>query len=75
MSNLQEKRLAAGMSQSQLAKASGVPVGVLQHYEQGSRNIDGAKLETLADLAAALGCKIPELLESPELAEKVRRNS
>lgn len=75
MSNLQEKRLAAGMSQSQLAKASGVPVGVLQHYEQGSRNIDGAKLETLADLAAALGCKIPELLESPELAEKVRRFS
>ena len=73
MSNLQEKRIAAGMSQSQLAKASGVPVGVLQHYEQGSRNIDGAKLETLADLAAALGCKIVDILESPDIVEKVRR--
>lgn len=70
---LQEKRIAAGLSQSQLAKLSGVPVGVLQHYEQGTRQIDGAKLETLADLAAALGCKISDILESAELAEKVRR--
>lgn len=70
---LQEKRIAAGLSQSQLAKLSGVPVGVLQHYEQGSRQIDGAKLETLADLAAALGCKIVDILESPDLVEKVRR--
>lgn len=70
---IQEKRIAAGLSQSQLAKLSGVPVGVLQHYEQGTRQIDGAKLETLADLAAALGCKIPDILESPDLAEKVRR--
>ena len=70
---IQEKRIAAGLSQSQLAKLSGVPVGVLQHYEQGTRQIDGAKLETLADLAAALGCKIPDILESSDLAEKVRR--
>ena len=75
MSRLQEKRIAAGLSQSQLAKAAGVAVGVLQHYEQGTRQIDGAKIETLADLAAALGCKIADILESPELAEKVRRNS
>lgn len=73
MSKLQEKRIAAGLSQSQLAKAAGMAVGVLQHYEQGSRQIDGAKLETLADLAAALGCKIPDILESPDLVEKVRR--
>lgn len=75
MSKLQEKRIAAGLSQSQLAKAAGVAVGVLQHYEQGTRNIDGVKVGTLADLAAALGCKIYDILESPELAEKVRRYS
>lgn len=75
MSKLQEKRIAAGLSQSQLAKAAGVAVGVLQHYEQGTRNIDGVKIGTLADLAAALGCKITDILESPELVEKVRRYS
>lgn len=75
MSKLQEKRIAAGLSQSQLAKAAGVAVGVLQHYEQGTRQIDGAKIDTLADLAAALGCKITDILESSELAEKVRRYS
>ena len=70
---LQDKRIAAGLSQSQLAKLAGISTGVLQHYEQGSRQIDGAKLETLADLAAALGCKIPDILESSDLIEKVKR--
>lgn len=72
MSRLQEKRLAAGLSQSQLAKAAGLNLGAYQHYEQGNRNIDGAKIETLAAIAAVLGCKIPDILESAELAEKVR---
>ena len=82
MSRLQEKRTAAGLSQSQLAKAAGLNLGVYQHYEQGNRNIDGAKIETLAAIAAkietlaaiaaVLGCKIVDILESEELAEKVR---
>lgn len=72
MSRLQERRLAAGLSQSQLAQAAGLNLGAYQHYEQGNRNIDGAKIETLAAIAAVLGCKIPDILESVELAEKVR---
>ena len=72
MSNLQNKRLAAGLSQSQLAKAAGLNLGAYQHYEQGNRNIDGAKIEIVEAIAAVLGCKIPDILESPELAEKVR---
>lgn len=73
MSKLQEKRLAAGLSQSKLAALAGISRGVLQHYEQGTRNIDGVKLDTLCDIAAALGCKVPDILESAELAKKVRR--
>ena len=72
MTKLQEKRIAAGFSQSQLAKAAGIVVGVLQHYEQGTRQIDGAKIDTLANLAAVLGCKIWDILENPDLADKVK---
>lgn len=34
---LQELRQAAGLSQSQLASAAGVPVGTLKNWEQGRR--------------------------------------
>ena len=66
MSKLQQMRLNRGLSQERLATASGVNVRVLQTYEQGSRNLDGAKVDTLARLAIALNCTIPDILESEE---------
>ena len=46
---LQAARLAAGMSQSQLAAAAGISVRILQDYERGARDIltDPATLEGL----------------------------
>lgn len=73
MSKLQEKRKAAGMSQSQLAKASGVGLQVLQQYEQGTRKIDGARLETLLKFSIALNCSISEIIEGEELADLLRK--
>ena len=53
---LKELREKAGLSQVQLADASGISVRVLQNYEQGVRNLNGAKLITLLRLCRALGC-------------------
>lgn len=70
---LQETRKEKKLSQSQLAESAGVPRQVVQKYETGYRNIDGAALETLCDLAIALECKIYDILESEELIQKLKK--
>ena len=49
-SRLKTARLAHDLSQSQLAKAAGINLQMLQHYEQGVRDLSGAKLATLLKL-------------------------
>ena len=61
--NLQARRIAAGLSQSQLARASGVPVRTLQQYEQRQKDIGHARADYVAALARALGCDAPDLFE------------
>ena len=46
---LQKLRKAAGLSQSQLADLAGIKVQVLQQYERGARDINGAKLRNAAE--------------------------
>lgn len=48
-SNLKRKRLAAGLSQSQLARLTDIPVRTLQQYEQGQKDINKAR--------AAVACR------------------
>jgi transcriptional regulator with XRE-family HTH domain len=55
---LQKLRLAAGLSQSQLARAAGVPVGSLRGWEQARRTM---LLDAAARLAVALGCTLGQL--------------
>ncbi|MBQ7435459.1 MAG: helix-turn-helix transcriptional regulator [Oscillospiraceae bacterium] len=64
---LQALRLAAGLSQSQLAAATGINVRMIQHYEQGAKDINGAKLHTLLKLCAALKCRLSDVVTDPEL--------
>ena len=66
ISNLKKVRTEKGISQSELSKRSGVNYRMLQHYEQGVKNIDGAKIETLANIARVLNCGISEILDHPE---------
>ena len=51
---LQKLRKAAGLSQSQLAALAGINVQVLQQYERGARDINGAKLPTLLKICYSL---------------------
>lgn len=57
-------REAAGMSQAQLAALSGVGVHMIQHYEQGFRDINGARAITIFKLAKALDCNMEDLIET-----------
>lgn len=70
---LQQIRKLKGLSQSQLAKAAGISTQVLQRYEMGYRNIDGAALDRLCDIAIALDCSIYDIIESDELIEKLKK--
>ena len=63
MTNLQELRLSNRLSQSDLAKMSGVPIRNIRAYEQGTRKIDGANINTLLSLCIALKCSISDILE------------
>ena len=69
---LKQQREKAGLSQSQLADAAGISVRVLQNYEQGVRNLNGAKLLTLLRLCAALGCKLSDIISDPECLRLLR---
>lgn len=61
--NLKKYRLAAGLSQSELAKLSGVQVRTIQQYEQRVKNINAAKAESVIALSKALECPVEMLLE------------
>lgn len=63
MNKLKEKRMQRKLSQSQLAKASGVSLRMLQKYEQGDRDLNKAQAETVYKLAKALNCKMEELID------------
>ena len=61
-SRLKFYREEKGMSQSQLAKASGVSVRLIQAYEQGTRDINEAKVITVLQLAEALDCDVYNII-------------
>lgn len=64
MSKLKDRRQKAGFSQSQLAaRVEGMTLRTLQHYEQGTLDINKAAALTVWRLAVALGCDVVDLLE------------
>lgn len=60
------------LSQSQLSKLTNISVRTLQHYEQGSMDIDAARLKTLMQLSIALDCAVTDLLEDQTLIDLVK---
>ncbi len=62
--NLKALRLDAGLSQSELAEISDIPVRTIQQYEQNQKNINAAKAETVVRLAKALNCTVEALMEA-----------
>lgn len=59
---LKNARVLAGLSQGQLAELSGVKVRMIQHYEQGTKDINGAKLSTLLSLCIPLKCSLSDII-------------
>lgn len=55
--------LRAGLSQSGLARRSGVTLRSIQMYEQRRKDLGKAAVSTVLALARTLGCRIEDLLE------------
>ena len=70
---LKEMRQAKGLSQSQFAKKTGINLRTVQHYEQGSKNFDHARIDTILKTCIVLNCKLEDILENPEYIELVKK--
>lgn len=68
---LKECRLRRNLTQSQLAAAAGVNIRIIQHYEQGSKDINKAAAATVYRLAKALNCRVEDLLDLSEDAVRL----
>ena len=64
---LREIRETRGMSQQDLADKSGINKRMIQAYEQGYRDINGAKLSTLLTLVNVLNCSIDQIVTDDAL--------
>lgn len=62
---LKKRRESVGMSQSQLAKESGVGIRAIQQYEQGSKSLRRASYDSVERLAHVLRCKPKDLMYEP----------
>lgn len=66
-------RTRAGLTQAELARASGVPLRQIQLFEQGRRAINRTGAETLYRLAKALCVRMEDLMEPQRLAPGMGR--
>lgn len=60
---LKRLRIKNGLSQSSLAKASGIPLRTIQQYEQRQKDINKAHFEYIIMLSTALNCDPTDLRE------------
>ena len=67
MTNLQRIRKERGLTQKALAQQSGVSIRMIQHYEQGIKDINKASAITVYNLAKALMVEMATLLELQEV--------
>ena len=56
--SLKSEREYKGWTQAELAEKSGINVRMIQHYEQGSKDINKASVVTVLNLAEALGVDV-----------------
>ena len=70
MNALKFHRQEKGLTQKELAERSHVNIRQIQHYEQGTHDINGASVVTVLNLAEALGCDVYDIINprdwSPE---------
>lgn len=64
--SLKSVRIDKNISQSTLAKMSGVSIRNIQAYEQGQININNASAVSVYSLCKALECKYEDILDVEE---------
>ena len=70
MSNLKTLRTRHKISQGELSERSGINVRMIQHYEQGVKDINKAQAITLYKLSEVLECRIEDLIEIKKEVEE-----
>ncbi len=61
--SLKKRRKEVGLSQSQLAKETGISVRTIQQYEQRQKDINKASAERMLAFAKRLYCDVEDLME------------
>jgi transcriptional regulator with XRE-family HTH domain len=61
--NIKRTRIESGQTQRQLSERLDVTQQMVQKYEKGTASIT---LDRLKEIAKALGCEVPVLMEAPE---------
>lgn len=67
MSKLQDRRVIKGITQDDLANSVNVSKRLIQSLEQGVRDINGTKLQTLLQICMTLNCRLEDILEGDYL--------
>ena len=63
---LKAVRVASGITQKQLADATGLNLRTLQHYEQGAKCFDNAHISVILSICNALNCTYSDVTENAE---------
>ena len=69
-SALKFMRESKGLTQKELAERSHVSIRQIQHYEQGTHDINGASVVTVLNLAEALGCDVYDIINPRDWTPK-----
>lgn len=72
-SKLKVMREMCELTQREVAELSGVSFRMIKDYEQGQRDINGAKLLTLLKLCLALRCRLEDVVDDVETLELLRQ--
>ena len=68
---LKQLRLAAGLSQAQMAKQAGINLRVYQYYEQGTKDISKANLATILRVCNTLGCSLADVITDQDTLDQL----
>ena len=70
---MKELREKAGLTRAQLSEKTDISFRTIEAYEQGRKDINGAKLKTLLKLCQTLDCSLSELLTDEETKELLKQ--
>lgn len=66
MTRLKAMRQRQGYTQKEIARKAGVNFRMYQSYEQGYKDINHARIETVQKIATALGCGMEDILNQSD---------